>query len=190
MGGADAVAARVAAADDQHVLAAGGDALFRVERLSGQYAVLLRQHLHGEVDAREVASGDGEVACLRRAGADGVGVEAFGQAGEVYLAAGLERDALGLHDAQAAVDDVLAQLEVRYAVAQQSARLLVAFEDGHFVATAVQLVGGGQSGGARTDDGHAAPVAFVLLRPDVSFAEGGFDDGGLVLADGDGGVER
>src|SRR5580692_3408080 len=48
---ADAVGAGVAAADDDDVLALGEDRRAVVRRLAADAAVLLRQKIHGEVDA-------------------------------------------------------------------------------------------------------------------------------------------
>ena len=88
-GGADAVGARVAAADDDDMLAVGVDVAAVV--LAGQHAVLvrrvgeearlvLREVLHGEVHAVNVAAGDGQV--VGHGGADGEdgGVEAVERA--------------------------------------------------------------------------------------------------------------
>ena len=44
-------------------------------------------------------------------------------------------------------------------------------------------------GGAGTDDGHRVSVAAVVPGLYIAFAESGFDDGGFVLADGDGRVD-
>jgi hypothetical protein len=44
------------------MLAAGEDVRRRAERLAGDAAVLLRQEIHREVDAVEVAAGDRQVA--------------------------------------------------------------------------------------------------------------------------------
>ena len=82
MAGAEAVGAGVAAADDDHALACGKDGaggahrfeqrLFRVALVA---AILLRQELHGEVNALELAAGDGQVAGLLGAAAEKDGVE-------------------------------------------------------------------------------------------------------------------
>ena len=62
----DTVGARVAAADHDHVLAVGTKlALDLVTRVD---LVLLRQELHREVDAAELAAGHRKVARLRRTG--------------------------------------------------------------------------------------------------------------------------
>ena len=82
MAGAEAVGAGVAAADDEDALAGGEDGacglhvgeehFFRVAFVA---AILLGQELHGEVDAVELAAGDGEVAGLLGAAAEEDGVE-------------------------------------------------------------------------------------------------------------------
>jgi hypothetical protein len=60
--GAHAVAAGVAPADDDDVLAGGGDLLF--ELVAGVDLVLLRQELHREMDAIELAARHRQVARL------------------------------------------------------------------------------------------------------------------------------
>jgi hypothetical protein len=57
---------------------------------------------------------------------------------------------------------VLVELHVRDAVHQQPADAIGTLVHGDFVAGLVQLVGGRQAGGARTDDGHA--LAGALRR--------------------------
>ena len=81
MAGAEAVRAGVAAADDDDALAGGEDGasgfhggeelLFRVAFVA---AILLGQKLHGEVNALELAAGDGQIARLLGAAAEQDGV--------------------------------------------------------------------------------------------------------------------
>ena len=59
---ADAVRAGVAAADHDDMLAVGEDVLGAAERLGGDAAVLLRQEIHREMDAVEVAAGNRQIA--------------------------------------------------------------------------------------------------------------------------------
>ncbi len=66
--GAGAVAASVAAADDNHILALGGELIGQVVALVD--FVLLREELHRVVDTLEVAARDVEVARLSRAAAE------------------------------------------------------------------------------------------------------------------------
>ena len=61
--------AGVAAADHDHMLAAGENIGRAAERLAADAAVLLRQEIHRVVDAGEIAAGDRQVA--RRFGAAG-----------------------------------------------------------------------------------------------------------------------
>ena len=68
MGGTDAVGAGIAAADDQHILAPGGDALGIWELDAGEDTVLLRQEFEGEVDAFQITSRNIEIAGLRGTG--------------------------------------------------------------------------------------------------------------------------
>ena len=73
---AHAVGAGVAAADDDHVLVLRRRCTGRPARLLSSRLLVLRvQELHGEVDALELAAGDGQVARLGRAAAEHDGVE-------------------------------------------------------------------------------------------------------------------
>ena len=47
------------------------------------------------------------------------------------------------------------------------------------------MIGCGKPGGAASDYGNAFAIAPGVLWLDITFAEGGFDDGGFVFADGD-----
>ena len=67
--------------------------------------------------------------------------------------AAMEGDAFALDLLDAAVDEVLLHLEVGNAVAQQAAGLGFALVDMHLMAGAAELLGGGEAGGAGTDDG-------------------------------------
>ena len=68
---------------------------------------------------------------------------------------GSKDHALLLHDRQPAGQEPLLHLELGDAVAQQPADPVGALEDRDRVAGPVELVGGGQPGGSRPDDGHA-----------------------------------
>ena len=57
-----AVAAGVAATNDQHILAFGSDALVFAKLDAGENPILLRQQFEGKMHALERAAGDGEVA--------------------------------------------------------------------------------------------------------------------------------
>ena len=60
--GAEAIGAGIAAADDDHVLAGRRDRRRLRHVVALAAAVLLRQIVHGEVDALEAAALDGEIA--------------------------------------------------------------------------------------------------------------------------------
>ena len=62
MTGTEAIGAGVAAADDDYALAGGEDGFGFRHDVAFAAAVLLREEIHGEVDAREFAAGDAEVA--------------------------------------------------------------------------------------------------------------------------------
>ena len=75
-----------------------------------------------------------------------------GQIG-AYVYAGLKGDALGFHNGQAAAQDLFVQLEIGDAQGQQAADVFGSFVDRYPVSGAVELLGGGESGGAGADDG-------------------------------------
>src|SRR5207302_689351 len=86
--GADTVRARVAAADDDHVLILGGDVL-AVDVVAVEQALGVGvQELHSIVDALEVAAFDGQVTPLRGAAAKDEGVKLRLQIGDCRLQIG------------------------------------------------------------------------------------------------------
>ena len=127
----------------------------RVLAVAGVALVLLRQEIHREMDAVELAARHFEVA--RQLGAAGQRHRVESAEQRVHrdidadLDLGAEGDALGLHLRDAAVDQVLFHLEVGDAVAQQAADAVGLFEQRHRVAGARQLLGAGEPGRARAD---------------------------------------
>ena len=100
--------------------------------------------------------------------------------------AGLELHSLGGHLLQAAVDNVLLQLEIGDAVAQEAAHAVVLLEEHDLVAGADQLLGGGQSGRAGADHGHAAGALLPGVDgPDPALLEGPLRNLVFDLLDGD-----
>ena len=149
------------------------------------------QEVHGELDTPGLTAGDGQVA--RRGGAtrqhDGIERRRELGGGVVHadMDARAELHALRSHELEATVQDVLAQLEVGDAVAEETADPVGALEDGHRVAGAIELIGGSQPGRAGPHDGHRPPGA--LLRRawrGPAVREGALDDGGLDGLDGHG----
>ena len=186
VGRAYAVAPGVAAADDEDILPLSGDPFGGGYVSAGKYPVLLGQHVEGEVDAFQLASGDGEVARLGRTGGDDVGIEAGRQMPQVDIGIELELNVLGAQDGHAAVDEGFVQLEIGDTVAQEAAGILVTVEHGDSIAHLVQAVGGHQPGGAAANDAYTQAVAPGLSGADVVLLEGVLGDGGLVLAVGGG----
>ena len=182
---ADAVAAGVAAADHEDLLAPGVDR--RRGQLPREEAVLPLEQLQREVHALQVAPRNRQVARGGRADREDDRVEAprepRGRDVRPDLDARLEADALRLEDRAAAVDERLVELEARDAVAQESADVRAALEDRHRPAAAPQRHGRREPGRARADDRRAPPVLRRRrARDDPAALERGVDDPLLRLA--------
>src|SRR6185437_11870727 len=195
--GADAVGASIAAADDDDALAAGEDRLRAVGRFARHPPVLLRQIVHGEVDAVELAAGDRQVAALLGAAGQHHSVmpgdEFFRRDIDADVRAVMKDHALGLHLRDATVDVRFFHLEVGNAVAQEPAGLGEFLVDVDLVAGARQLLGAGQPGRPGAYDRHRLAGSGrrqLGLEPlgDGAVGDGAFDrfDGDRVLVD----VER
>src|SRR5690606_32366482 len=181
-----AVRPGVATTDDDDVLAGGGDLVG--DLAPGHDGVRLVQEVHGEVDAVELAPGDGQVARHGRARGDHDGVVPRAQVVprdvDADLDAGAEASALGLHLGDATVDVVLLELEVGDAVAQEAADRVVPLVHGDRVAGARELLRGGEAGGPGPDDGdREAGEALRHLRRDVPAGERLVDDRDLDVLD-------
>mmetsp|Transcript_25281 Transcript_25281/g.39870 ORF Transcript_25281/g.39870 Transcript_25281/m.39870 type:complete len:387 (+) Transcript_25281:614-1774(+) len=199
--GADAVRARVPAADDHHVLAlrrheALVPAALQVALLGEQQPLLvLGEELHREVHALELAPRDRQVP--RLGGPDGEHEGVVGRAEVVdvhvhpHVGAGDELDALLAQQLHAALHGLLLQLHVGDAVHEQAAHAVRPLVHRHLVAHLVELVGGGEARGpaahhghahARAERGHARRDPPLLPRP--------VHDGVLDVLDGDGLVHQ
>jgi hypothetical protein len=153
------------------VLALGVDEVRRRAVVAEADLVRQRQVRHRRVDALELAAGDVEVAGLRRAAAEDDRVEFLLQVldrdVEADVGVGLEDDAGLLHQLDAALDDVLLELEVGDAVHQQPADAVGPLEDGHEVPGLVELRRAAEPGGAGADDGDLLARALLgLVRAD------------------------
>src|SRR5574337_1095097 len=179
--GADAVGARVAAADDDDVLAAGEDRFVRADRLARDAPVLLRQKLHREMYAREIAPGRGQIA--RGLGAAGkrdrvVGLDkALAAQRDADIGVRVECAAFARQLLDAPLDDPLLELEVGDAVAQKAAGPGVFLVDVNLVAGAGELLRAGEARRARAHnrDLLAGPPR-GLLGLDPALAEGAVGD--------------
>ena len=175
---------------------------------------MLREHLQSEVHTLEVASGNLQVAGCRRTGSDDHGVEVLAELvdgdglvlaecrvvlnvgsdlalvvstlllGVDELHAKLKDNAFLAQQFEAAVDDRLVELEVRDAIAEQSACILASIVDSDGVALLVEASGGSQTGRTGTDDSDFLAIALRHVWLDIILTEGVLDDGGLVLAVG------
>src|SRR5690606_18953720 len=191
VGGADAVRAGVAAADDHDVLALGGDR--RGVDVALLHPVGLGEVLHGLVHAVQFAAGDGQVAGDGGAAGQHDGVVASAQfaRGDVGadVQAGAEPGAFGGHLREAPVEVALLHLELGDAVAEQAADAVGALVDGDVVPGAGELLGGGEAGRAGADDGDLLAGAHGgRLRADPALLPSPVDDGDLDVLDGDGGL--
>src|SRR2546426_7907132 len=145
---AETVGPVVPAADDDHALAAGGDEALVGHRIALAAPILQREVFHGEVDSRELPSGDRQIA--RGAGAAGEheGVELppelFHGHGDPDMAVDPELDTLGLHLTETPVEGALLHLELGDPIAQEPADPVIPFEHGDPVPGSAELLGGGK----------------------------------------------
>ncbi len=189
--GAEAIRARVAAAQDDHALVARRDEVRLRDEVALAAPVLEGEVLHGEVDAVELAPRDRQVARVAGAARQQERVVLLPQALRVHVdthvGARHEPDALRPHLLEAAVEDALLHLELGDAVAQQAPDPVGALEDGDVVARAAKLLGGGQAGGPGPHDGDAlAGPDGRGLGSDPALGERAVDDRQLDRLDRDG----
>ena len=192
VGGADAVAAGIAAADHDHVLVRGGQrATWRGTQLvvAGIALVLLGQEFHRQPHAGQFGAGNFELARFLGPAGEHDRVEILLQGGkgdiDPDLGAGAELDAFALHLHRAAIDQVLFHLEVGNAVAQQPADPVGLLEHRHRMACARELLGAGEPGRAAADHrDRLAGVARRDLRPDPALVPAAVDDRALDALDG------
>src|SRR5258708_1466159 len=165
---ADAVAARIAAADHDHMLARGHD-LAR-DLVARDFLVLQRQEVHREVDAVQVAPRNREVARLFRSSGQcdrvELGQQPLGGNGHADMRAGANLHALRAHLLDTAVDEVLLHLEIGNAVAQQPADAIALLEERHVMAGARELLRARHARGTGADHRDLlAGLAVRNLRP-------------------------
>ena len=161
VGRADAIRAGITAADDHHMLAAGPELFdFAITR---HPPVLQGKEIHREMHAIQLTARDRQIAWLLGATREHDGVELVGDSRRIEHGGrpvsgahrrladnmvGAELDAFCLHLLDTPVDQVFLHLEIRDAVAQQTADAVVLFKQNHRVTGARELLGGGKAGGA------------------------------------------
>ncbi len=121
MSRANAIAARVATTDDEHVLAFRCDAFLLRILMSRKYPVLLTEQFKGEMDALQIATWHVEVTGSGCACGNDYCIVLAGKCCiAMHFLTISELNALLLQKSETAIDDDLAQLEVRNTIAKQS----------------------------------------------------------------------
>jgi hypothetical protein len=160
------------------------------ERLATDPPVLLRQKIHREMNAGEVAAGDGQIARLFGSARQHHRVVELQQVLrrkiDAHMDAVAKHHAFRLHLLQAAIDMGLFHLEIGNAVAQQAAGTRVLFKDMYVMPCARQLLGARQAGGTRADHrNRLAGARLGDLRHDPAFIPATIHDGAFDGLDGD-----
>ena len=186
MAGAEAVGAGVAATDDHGVLAGGADR--RLAEVALLHPVRTGQVLHRLVDAGQVASRHREVAPRGGPAGEHDGVDRRQQHldvdGVADAGVGAELGAFGFHLGEAPLEMVLLHLELGDPVAQQPTDAVGALEHDDVVAGAGELLGGGETGRPRADDGDPLTGLHAgHLGDDPALVPGPVDDLDLDLLD-------
>ena len=184
MSRAYAVASGVAAAYHKHVFALGAYQLVFSIFASGEHTILLCKHVERKIHAFKLSARYGKVARRGRSRGYHVCVEAFGQLGHVDVLIIFKGYSLLHQHVYAAVYHGLVELKVRYAVAQQSAGILVLVEHRNHIALQVKAVGSHQSGRSGSYHGHLLAVALRMMYAHIVLLEGVFGYGSLILAVG------
>ena len=150
---------------------------------------------HGELNAVQVPSGNGQVPGHGGTGGKQHRVVLLGQGAAVDAAVlavgnrriGAELDPFLAHEGQPPLHHFrLVELHVGNAVHQQATDPVGSFIDRHLVSGAIQLLGGSKAGRAGTDNGDAlAGARGGRLRPHPAFREAPVDDRHFDVLDGD-----
>ncbi len=181
VGGAEAIRAGVAAADDHDVLAGGGDELLVGDLVSLAATVLQREVLHREMDASQLPPRHLQVACSSRATSEDdrvvSGAELVMRDVDADVRVGLEDDPFLLHQIEPSIEPALLQFELGDSIPQQPADPIGALEHGHQVTGAIELRRRREAGRTRADDCYALAAApRRRVRHDPALLEGAFDD--------------
>ena len=167
--GSHTVTARVATTNDHHVLAVSPD--LALQTVACVDLVLLGQEFHGEMNALQVPTFNGEVAGYFRASAQQHSVVLFDQVLGLHVFfgpvgdfaalrpisnqdSGFEDHAFGFHLLHAAIDVGFLHLEVRNAVAQEAAHAVVFLKHHDVVAHTCELLRGCKPRRTGTHDRH------------------------------------
>ena len=191
-GSTNAVVTGVTTTNDDNVLALGRDVGVVGKLGVEQRLGVLVQELHGEVNALEVAVGNGKVTGHGGTGGNDHRIVLLLERvkGDIALAdkaAGNVLDALSGHEVNTALDDVLVELHVGDTVHEKTTDAVRALVDGDLVASLVELVGSGETSRTGTNDGNGlARAPLRRSRDHPAHLEATVDDGTLNGLDADG----
>jgi len=120
--------------------------------------VLLFEEIHGEMDAVEMAAGDGQIAGCGGPARQYDGMEFPEEVTGADIGAdfrvAFEYDTGFFHQFYPPGDHPFFQLEIGNSIAEKATGFIIPFEDGDGVTGGVELIGGGQSCRAGADDGY------------------------------------
>src|SRR5262249_25591718 len=146
-----AVGACVAAAQDDHVFALGGDFFFS-DCVTRHSPILLREIVHSEMNAVQLASwhleGTGLSCATGQDQGIKVGTQLFHRHVESHVGVGLEDNSFFRHQVQPTANNRLFELEIGNTVGEQSADAICSFKHCDRVTDLVQLGGTRQTSGA------------------------------------------
>ena len=153
------------------------------------------EELHSVTNVVELAAFDRQIARLGCTAAQHDRVKVFhqllGRNIDADFDATFEDDAFGLHQLNATRDDLLLKLHVGDTIHEETAWAVSALEERDEVTRFVELIRGGETGRARTDDGDfLAGALFWRLWLDPTFVPGLVDDGALDILNRDGWLDQ
>jgi hypothetical protein len=191
-GSTNAIVTSITTTNHDNVLALGGDVSVVGELGVEKRLGVLVQELHGEVDALQVAVGDGKVARHGGTGGDDHRVVLLPQRlkGDITLAneaASDVLDALSSHEVNTTLNDVLVELHVGDTVHEQTTNTVGTLVYGDFVTSLVELIGGSETCGTGANNGDSLTrTPLGRSRDHPAHFEATVDDGTLDGLDADG----
>src|ERR1700687_5150531 len=190
LAGAQAVRAGIAAANDDHPLARRENFDTCVDRVAVASLVLLREEFHRIVNPLQFASGNFQITWMLGAARQDDSIEfttqIFDRDVVAHLSVRNKFHALGGHLLEAAIDDVLFQLELGDAITKQSTDAICFFVDHNRMPGATQLLRRGQSCRTRTHDrDFLSGAKFRRLWSKPTLQKSAFHDVFFVLLDRD-----
>src|SRR5882724_1341315 len=180
MAGPKTIGARIAAANDDDPLSSSENIGGGVKHVALAAPVLLRKEFHGKVDSLQIPPRHLQIAWLLGAACEHDGIEVtlqvFDRCSVAHVCIGDEAHAFRFHLRKTPVNDVLFQLELRNAVAQQPADAIRLLVHSDRVPGAAELLRSRQPRRPRAYDGYllSRPIA-RRLRPDPALLKSALD---------------